>query len=579
MPTPLRSSGVRGRPRVLPACAIVLGGCASLAGPPPSALGIAALVGEVDLAALPAGRSVSATLGDVAVAASVSLIDPGAGNTVKTALTDGSGNFVISFGPTFAPASGSLYFLEAVKGLGGNAVGRNAARLRTLARWTGTSWASLTAGGVKLGTATTALAAIQALKANLAADKQVSAASLVGSLVAGGTYTPVANATAAEFDQVKTLVAGLLAGDEDPLANLGYNGAATSFYRKILANLAPDDTGDPTRHHDYVVTKGGVQSTFVWIPVFTAYQLIVPANCGGSNTTKPVGYWVATQPSTGTENTDWAREQFGGFYAGKYEASRSDATPSDPTTGAGATAGSSGTLKVARYCVPWANMNWDNSAQACLAYDAHAHLMRDDEWTALAVWATIIGVTVYGNNAEGSSSTFYPVAKDVDSPDVRFVDDPTYSWGSATNDRSLTGSATSSLWAGNANLTTHTGTTAGVHDLNGNVWEWTETVGAAVTSGNYVLADLILPIAVPSGGISALSTDPRLRRLGLAGATTGGNDYLGGDDLNKNTAVSGKAIRGGDWPAGTGAGLWKIAIDNVRSNAWSASGFRPALRY
>ena len=44
-------------------------------------------------------------------------------------------------------------------------------------------------------------------------------------------------------------------------------------------------------------------STFVWIPVFMAYQLIVPANCGGDNTTKPVGYWVAIQPSTGTDST------------------------------------------------------------------------------------------------------------------------------------------------------------------------------------------------------------------------------------------------------------------------------------
>ncbi|MBM3271625.1 MAG: hypothetical protein FJZ01_28660, partial [Candidatus Sericytochromatia bacterium] len=492
----------------MPACAIVLGGCASLAGPPPSALGIAALAGEVDLAALPAGRSVSATLGDVAVAASVSLIDPGAGNTVKTALTDGSGNFVLSFGPTFAPASGSLYFLEAVKGLGNHAVGRNAARLRTLARWTGTSWASLTAGGVKVGTATTALAAIHTLKANLAADKRVSAAALVGSLSSGGTYEAVPNASAAEFEQVKGLVAGLLAGDEDPLANLGYNGAAGAFYRKIVANLAPDDLGDPTKHHDYVMTKGGVASTFVWIPVFTAYQLIVPGNCGGDNTTRPVGYWVAAQPGSGTVNTDWAREQFGGFYAGKYEASRADATPGDPATGAGATAGSTSTLKVARYCVPWTNIDWDTAARTCLAYDAHAHLMRDEEWTALAVWATINGVTVFGNNAQTNQATSYTAPTDIDSPDVAFVDDPTYSWSASGVDRALTGSATSSNWASSTNMTTHTGMTGGVFDLNGNVWEWTETVGAAQTTGSWVWAIHLTGVGVGCRGGSPSRWNP-----------------------------------------------------------------------
>jgi hypothetical protein len=345
---------------------------------------VAPLAGEVELAALSSGRTVSATLGDVAVAASVSLIDAGSGNTVKTALTDGSGAFVLSFGSTFAPASGSVYFLEAVKGLGANVVGRNAARVRTLARWTGTSWASLTAGSVKVGTATTALAAVYALKQGLAADKRVSLTSLLGSLAVGGAFTPVANATAAEFEQAKGLVAGLLAGDQDPLAGLGFNANSGAFHQKIVSALAPGDTGNPAVTHDYVTTKNDVASTFVWIPVFWAYQLIIPGNCGAIGDGKPVGYWVPTQPTQGVENQDWAREQFGGFYAGKYEASRADAVPG--TAGANyadATAGTGSTLKVAQYSVPWTNIDWDTAAQTCLAYDAHAHMMRDDEWTAL----------------------------------------------------------------------------------------------------------------------------------------------------------------------------------------------------
>ncbi|MBM3271413.1 MAG: hypothetical protein FJZ01_27570, partial [Candidatus Sericytochromatia bacterium] len=123
-----------------------------------------AISGEVDLAALPAGRAVGATLADVTAAAAISLLDPASGNTVKTALTNASGAFLLAgFGSAFAPATGALYYLEAAKGLGGHAVGRNAARLRTLLRWSGTGWESLTAGTIKVGLASTALSALYGL--------------------------------------------------------------------------------------------------------------------------------------------------------------------------------------------------------------------------------------------------------------------------------------------------------------------------------------------------------------------------------------------------------------------------------
>ncbi len=559
--------------------AVVGAGCSRFESAPGLEGTIPAIVGTVELGALSGPRTVQATLGDVAVAASVSLIDTTSGATVKTALTDAGGNFALAFGPTFAPTSSALYFLEAVKGLGGHAVGRNAARVRTLIRWSGTAWQGLTAGTVKVGTATTALAAIYGLKQALPAGQRVSAASLIDALGSGG-YTPVANASQAEYDQTKSLVAALLAGDLDPLASLGYNGATGAFYQKILAQLAPDDTGNPALHHDYVMTKSGVASTFVWIPVFTAYQLIVPGNCGGDNTTKPVGYWVATEPGSGTQDTDWAEERLGGFYAGKYEASRADAIAGDPTTGTGATAGSGSSLKVERYCVPWTGIDWDTAAQACLAYDAHAHLLRDDEWTALAVWATINGITVYGNNAETNNLASYTAPADIDSPDVTFVDDPTYSWAANGVDRSLTGSATSSLWSGNANLSTHSGTTAGVFDLNGNIWDQTETVGLAQTTGNYILNDITLPLAAPGeNNISALATDPRLRRHGLPGATAGGTALFGFDFLWKSTATNMKCLRGGAFFMGDKSGLWAIYLDSGRSYSSISIGFRPALTY
>ncbi len=548
--------------------ALLLAACVSPTGRPAVtarvAGGFPAIVGHIEFE----GRQAQATTADVAVGATISYLDSTRDTAIATTLSDATGAFALTFG-AYVPVVNRVYILEAVKGLGTNAVGKNAARLRTFIRFDGTAWQSITSGGIVLGTTSTALCAIHGLKLALAAGQQVDATTLIDS-VSGSTYNPVSNASAAEFTLAKALVTSILSADLDPLANLALNGATGQFYQQILANLAPDDTGDPTLIHDYVMTKSGVDSTFVWIPVFSAYQLIVPGNCGAAHADKPVGYWVAHKPTAGTQNTDWAEERFGGFYAGKYEASRRDAGPGDPVTGVGATAGSEGTLKVARYCVPWANLDWDTAALACLAYDAHAHLMRDDEWTALAVWATIHGLTVYGNNN---------FLRDVDRASVIYIEDPTLSVG--TNDRALTGSGTDAAWSGTANFTTHSGTTAGVFDLNGNIWEWTETVGLAQTTGNYLVNDITLPVAAPGQNyISALATDPRLRRYGLPGATAGSGTALnGGDYFYKSTSSNKKGIRGGDRADRGSAGLWCLYLSGGRSGFGENVGFRPVLRF
>ncbi|MBM3271241.1 MAG: hypothetical protein FJZ01_26710, partial [Candidatus Sericytochromatia bacterium] len=128
------------------------------------------------------------------------------------------------------------------------------------------------------------------------------------------------------------------------------------------------------------------------------------------------------------------------------------------------------------------------------------------------------------------------------------------------------------------------GTSAGVHDLNGNVWEWTGAVGAAITTGNYLLHDINTASSVGDGFISALSTDPRLRRFGLPGASAGATALLGGDRLWKNTANAAKALRGGGWTTncvcgGTANGVWAISLYHPRTLANAGIGFRPALRY
>jgi formylglycine-generating enzyme required for sulfatase activity len=313
-----------------------------------------------------------------------------------------------------------------------------------------------------------------------------------------------------------------------------------------------------------VVTKGGVSSTFVWVPVFQAYQLIRPSNCGYSG--QPVGMWVASQPTSGTRDVDWAVETFGGFYAGKYEASRADAVAGNASSGLGATAGSSSTLKVAPFCVPWTNVTWDQAKAACAAYDLSCHLMTDDEWTALAVWSMIRGVTVYGNNSSG---------KDTNDNGITFLDDPTY--GSV--DRALTGSGKRSSWSGEVNPTTHTGTTAGVYDLNGNVWEWTATLGGASGSNRYTVNGSDTGVSMPgSGYISSLSTDARLRRYGVPASTGGSTAAFGADYFDPDNNSLTASLRGG-WSNGPGAGVWSLNLSRARSYSGDDVGFRPVLRF
>ena len=332
----------------------------------------------------------------------------------------------------------------------------------------------------------------------------------------------------------------------------------------VSGMLAPDDPGPVDAHHDHVVTKNGVSSTFVWVPVFQAYQLINPANCGHAG--QPVGVWVANQPSSGTRDVDWAVETFGGFYAGKYEASHADAVPGDTSTGAGATDGTSSVLKVSSFCVPWTNVNWDEAKAACAAYDPACHLMTDDEWTSLAVWSMIRGVTVFGNNASG---------KDANDSGVTFLGDATY------GGRGLMGSGTRSGWSRDVNLTTHTGTTDGVYDLNGNAAEWTATIGGAGGSDFYAVDGAAVPVRVPGGSILSLSTDPRLRRYGVA--ATAFDELImpefGFDAIYSHNLESTRASRGGPTTFGLYGGVW--AMDLRYDARYSAIdlGFRPALRF
>lgn len=138
------------------------------------------------------GRRTQATIDDdVAKGATVSLIDVLTGHTLTSARTDTRGRFVLAFSNGFKPVANALYYFEAVKGLDAgsgqaNAIGGDAARVRTIGQWKDNQWRTLTSvvtSRIDINSTTTALAVIVSLRANT--DRPIDAGTLLGSVDVG----------------------------------------------------------------------------------------------------------------------------------------------------------------------------------------------------------------------------------------------------------------------------------------------------------------------------------------------------------------------------------------------------------
>lgn len=168
-------------------------------------------------------RSVQANMADVAVSATVALINTGTNQTIHTALTNAAGEFVLDFADGYVADPTAVYYLEAVKGLGENQPGHEAVRVRTIVRYQD-GWTSLTNKtpnvGVLVTPTTTALSIAAALRHG---DPVLDFTTFIGSLSGenAGTYAPVTGVSLADFDAVTGLVASTLAADQDPVQSIG----------------------------------------------------------------------------------------------------------------------------------------------------------------------------------------------------------------------------------------------------------------------------------------------------------------------------------------------------------------------
>lgn len=181
-----------------------------------------AIEGQVVFPEARSPYTTQATLSEVANAATVVLIDTTANLTRGSTVTDATGRFSMRFSNSFRAVASASYYLEAFRGLGDNAVGKNAARLRTILRYDG-GWQSLTSSvtgsPIYLNLGTTALAAI----VNLKGPSRVSVDEAIGRLtVTPEVFTPFAGVTGPEFTAVKGIASSLLLADFDPLSGIVY---------------------------------------------------------------------------------------------------------------------------------------------------------------------------------------------------------------------------------------------------------------------------------------------------------------------------------------------------------------------
>lgn len=198
------------------------------------------------------GRSVQATMGEVGTGATVALIDINTGYTVTTALSTATGAFNLSFSNNWIPEPGKVFYLEAMKGLKAgttmpNSVNADLARVRTLVRFYGGVWESVSAGGITLNPTSTALCILASLRSltPLSANRHVDPTSLMGIMKAEpGTNTspsPYAYSNTGllpgELVRATYLqVLNALAQDRDPFTFIALD-PADSLYN-TLANVS-----------------------------------------------------------------------------------------------------------------------------------------------------------------------------------------------------------------------------------------------------------------------------------------------------------------------------------------------------
>ncbi len=263
---------------------------------------------------------------------------------------------------------------------------------------------------------------------------------------------------------------------------------------------------------------------------------------------------------------------------------------------------------------PKVYITFDQAKQYCENKGIGFHLMTNAERAAIALWCKKNGTMPRGNNNYG---------KDVDAKHERGIE--TYQTSDGRTGRVATGSGPAS-W-------THDGTTNGIYDLNGNVWEWMG--GFRLMDGEIQIIpynnaamhvnqdedSTLWKAIMPDGTLVEPGTSGSLKYDGKQASSSGirvnaevinqsgdGIDYFtdtfealtaapeieipqimkalalypidgdhGGDGYYLRNHGERLPFFGGCWYSGAGAGVFYVNLFNFRSSSYNYLGFRSAF--
>lgn len=236
------------------------------------------------------------------------------------------------------------------------------------------------------------------------------------------------------------------------------------------------------------------------------------------------------------------------FWIARHQASKSDATD--------ASAGGTTVPTSRKGVVPWANLDYNAAYAAATGKGTGWHLVRNREWTNIALWCEHHGIYPTGNSASG-----------FDGMGNGHAADPIVAGRALTS----TGPVTSS----------HNLLPGGICDLVGNIWEWIDglqlvgnTIYVADEDGTMTSTGLTGGFGTSGNAYNYLREDIPLE---LFPASAAGKPWLGKDGYWYSTSGTMQASRGGGWTYGALCGLGALSLDHARTNSYTVIGFRLAL--
>ncbi len=181
--------------------------------------------------------------------------------TNATGLCDIQGNFIINTDQNFSPENSNIMILEASKRIGG--AGNSLISLRTIIKWKGNEWESISSPDIIINKQTTALSIISSLSPNIMNSAEsmnkVAYVNGVGNVIFDAKLTP------SRFNAVYREVENFVSDFKDPVENIirlsTYTGAVN--YDLYSANLKSNMHTLQTVAETYAVDWGGVYPSSV----------------------------------------------------------------------------------------------------------------------------------------------------------------------------------------------------------------------------------------------------------------------------------------------------------------------------